>query len=411
MSQRQVDEPAAPVWLSVVGIGDDGLESLGARAREVVDGADVVIGGERHLARLPDRGGERHVWSQPLERSLDDIEGWRGRRVVVLASGDPMFFGIGATLARRFAAGEMEIHPSPSAFSLAAARLGWALQDVETPSLHGAKPSTLRRYIQPGARLIVLTRDGETPHMIATMLVEMGFGPSRITVFEHLGGDMERRIEASADRWTAGDIASLNTVAIECRPGPEAVVHPRTPGLADDAFESDGMLTRREIRAITLARLMPFSGQRLWDVGAGSGAIAIEWLRAVRQGRAVAIERDEARALRAASNAERLGTPELEIIEADAPACFDRLETPDAIFIGGGITSPGMIEKAWARLPSGGRLVANVVTLEGERRLLDWQAAEGGDLVRLAISRAESVGPFQGWRPAMPVTQYAGVKP
>lgn len=410
MSQRQVNEPAAPVWLWVVGIGDDGLDSIGPRARALIEAGDIVIGGERHLAMIADHPGECIPWRQPLERSLDDIDALRGRKVVVLASGDPMCHGVGAMLAQRFSAEEMQVLPAASAFSLACARLGWPLSDVQTLSLHNSPPSTIRRYLQPGARLVMLTRNGDTPHLVASLLVEMGFGPSRIHVFEHLDGEKERRIDATADHWVAKDIAALNTLAIACVPGPGAHIYPQTPGLPDEAFASDGMLTRREIRALTLARLMPLTGQCLWDVGAGSGAIAIEWLRSARHGRAIAIERDPARALRTASNAEALGTPELQVIEAEAPTCFDTLEAPDAIFIGGGITSPTMLSSAWGRLAPGGRMVANVVTLEGERKLLDWQAEHGGDLVRLAISRAEKVGPYQGWRPAMPVTQYAGVK-
>ncbi|MGI9420485.1 MAG: precorrin-6y C5,15-methyltransferase (decarboxylating) subunit CbiE [Geminicoccaceae bacterium] len=415
MSRGPIDEVATPPWLSVVGIGDDGLDSIGPRARAVIEAGDIVIGGKRHLDMIPDHHGERRSWRQPLEHSLDDIEGLRseglgGRKVVVLASGDPMCHGIGAHLARRFDVEEMQVLPTASAFSLACARLGWPLQDVRTLSLHNRPPSALRRHLQPGARLVVLTRDGETPHLVASICVEMGFSPSRIEVFEHLGGKKERRITATADAWIAKNIAPLNTMTIECMAGPSARVFPETPGLPDDAFINDGMLTKREIRALTLARLMPLTGQCLWDVGAGSGAVAIEWLRSADQARAVAIERDETRAVRAAGNAEWLGAPELEVVEAEAPACFDGLPDPDAIFIGGGITAEGMLSKAWDRLARGGRLVANVVTLEGERLLLDWQAERGGDLTRLAISRAENVGPYQGWRPAMPITQYAGVK-
>lgn len=404
-------EPAAPAWISVVGIGDDGLASIGEAAKRLIERGDIVIGGDRHLQMIPDYHGERLAWRRPLERTLDDIEARRGQNVVVLASGDPMCFGVGELLAKRFSADDMRVLPNASAFSLACARLGWSLKDIEMLSLHNRPSSALRRYLSPGAKLILLTHDGETPHLAASILVEQGYGPSAITVFEHLGGARERRIEATAGHWRATDIADLNTVAIDCRPGPGAKIRAAVPGLPDEVFESDGMLTKREVRAVTLARLAPLPGQCLWDVGAGSGAIAIEWLRSQKHGQAVAIERDEARALRAVCNADWLGTPELQVVQDEAPACLEALPEPDAIFIGGGITAPGMIERCWQRLSAGGRLVANVVTLEGERLLLEWQAEHGGELVRLAVSRAEKVGPYQGWRPSMPVTQYAAVKP
>ncbi len=412
---RQVNDPAAPVWLSVIGIGDDGLLSIGDKARRLIAAADLVIGGARHLEMIPDFQGRRLVWRSPLEHTLRDIEEYRGQNVVVLASGDPMWFGVGDLLARTYGADAMRVLPAVSSFSLAAARLGWPLNEVETLSLHNQPASALRRSLTPAAKLILLTRNSETAPSVATMLADEGFGPSRMLVFEHLGGEKERKIEATADSWSAEDIAALNVIAIECRPapaGPASLHYSSAPGLADEAFESDGMLTKREVRAATLARLMPMPGQCLWDVGAGSGAVAIEWLRCLRRGRAVAIERDEERMNRIASNAERLGTPELRIVSGDAPACLDdRLPSPDAIFIGGGITAPGMLDHCWNALDAGGRLVANVVTLEGERLLLDWQAKHGGDLTRISISRAEKVGPYQGWRPAMPVTQYATVKP
>lgn len=406
-----VSEPAAPVWIWVVGIGDDGLASLGEKARALIAAADLVVGGSRHLAMLPDDKCKRLAWRRPLEKTLEDIEAHRGGNVVVLASGDPLWFGVGDMLVRTFGIQAMQVLPHASSFSLACARLGWPLAETETLSLHNRPTSTLRRYLSPDARLVLLTHDGETAHIVATILVEQGYAASQMTVFEHLGGEKERQIEATADTWQAKDIAPLNTIAIHCVAGPLAVAHSSLPGLPDDVFESDGMLTKREVRAATLARLMPINGQCLWDVGAGSGAIAIEWLRCLRQGHAIAIERDEQRALRAKSNAEWLGVPELHVIRGDAPDCFDDgFPAPDAIFIGGGITAPGMLAQCYERLSAGGRLVANIVTLEGERLLLDWQAAHGGDLVRIAISRAEKVGPFQGWRPGMPVTQYAMVK-
>ncbi len=411
---EQVNEPIPSAWLSVIGIGDDGLASLGEKARRLIEAGDIMIGGQRHLEMIPDFRGERIAWRRPLEDTLKDIEAHRGENVVVLASGDPLWFGVGELLAKSFNAEDMQVLPHASSFSLACARLGWPLAETDMLSLHNRPTSTLFRYLTPGAKLVLLTHDSETAHIVATILVERGFGPSRITVFEHLGGEKERRIDATADSWPAQDIAALNTIAIDLAVplvAPVPLLCSSAPGLPDDVFESDGMLTKREVRAATLARLMPLPGQCLWDVGAGSGAIAIEWLRCLKRGKAVAVERDEMRALRAEGNAEWLGTPELRIIRGEAPACLDDdLPRPDAIFIGGGITAAGMLEHCWAALDAGGRLVANVVTLDGERKLLDWQAEHGGALVRIAISRAEKVGPYQGWRPAMPVTQYATVK-
>ena len=411
-AHRRVDEPITSAWLTVIGIGDDGLASLTDEAKNLIEASDLIIGGARHLAMIPDHQGERLAWRQPLERTLDDIEAHRSQNVVVLASGDPMWFGVGSLLARKFGHEAIQVLPTVSSFSLAAARLGWPLNHVETLSLHNQPVSALRRYLVPGAKLIALTKNSETAHVVASMLVEQGFAKSRMIVFEHLGGEKEQRIEATADRWPAKDIAALNILAIECRPAsPAPTLYASVPGLPDDAFESDGMLTKREVRAATLARLLPIPGQCLWDIGAGSGSIAIEWLRCLKRGRAVVIERQEARIEQIFANAEQLGTPGLQVVHGTAPTCLDdRLPSPDAIFIGGGITAPGMLDRCWQALNSGGRLVANVVTLEGERMLLDWQATHGGDLVRIAISRADKVGPYQGWRPAMPVTQYAVIK-
>ncbi len=290
-----ISAPPGEPWLSVVGIGDDGLASLCPAARAVVEAGEVLVGGKRQLAMVAQAGAEQLAWRRPLETTFDDLEARRGRKVVVLASGDPMCFGVGETLARRFAPNEMQVLPAPSAFSLVCARLGWSRTEVEGLSLHARPADILRRYISPGARLIVLSHDGQTPNLIAAMLCEQGYGPSRMTVFEHLGGSAERRIDGSAEAWPATGFAALNTVAIACAAGAGAALWPCIPGLPDEAFESDGMLTRRDVRAATLARLAPLAGQTLWDVGAGSGAVAIEWLRALRRGHAVAIEHDPER--------------------------------------------------------------------------------------------------------------------
>jgi precorrin-6Y C5,15-methyltransferase (decarboxylating) len=402
---------AGEPWLSVVGIGDDGLTSLSPAARAVVEAGEVLVGGRRQLALVAHDGAERLAWRRPLEATFDDLEARRGRKVVVLASGDPMCFGVGESLARRFAPEEMRVLPAPSAFSLVCARLGWSRSEVECLSVHGRPLQVLRRHVGPGARLVVLSHDGDTPNLIAALLREQGYGPSRLWTFEHLGGHAERWVEGSAETWPQTTFAPLNTVAIACAAGPGATLWPCIPGLPDEAFETDGMLTRREVRAATLARLAPMAGQCLWDVGAGSGAVAIEWLRALRRGRAVAIERDPERCARIERNAQRLGTPELVVAQGSAPAVLDGLPPPDAIFIGGGLSEPGLVERCWQALPPGGRLVANAVTLEGERTLLAWRAEVGGELVRLMVTRAEPVGRFDGWRAAMPVTQLAVTRP
>jgi precorrin-6Y C5,15-methyltransferase (decarboxylating) len=310
-----------------------------------------------------------------------------------------MCFGVGELLARHFPAAELQVLPAPSVISLVRARLAWSRAEVEALSLHGRPAELLNRHLAPGARLIVLSNDGATPSRIAAMLAAQGWGPSRLWVFEHLGGPRERCSEAMAASWQPTRCAALNTVAIECRAGVEALPRARIPGLPDDAFRSDGMLTKREVRAAALARLMPLPGQCLWDVGAGSGAVAIEWLRAIPRGRAVAIERAAARCALIRENAAVLGTPELEIVEGTAPEALAGLPAPDAVFVGGGSRAPG------------GRLVANVVTVEGERALLDWQVRHGGELVRIEIARLDAVGSLHAWRPAMPVTQLAACKP
>ena len=404
---------SAPVrpWLHVVGIGDGGLASLSTTARAIVDAGDVLVGGERHLDMVRDHPGERLRWRRPLEATLDELEALRGRRVVVLASGDPMCFGVGELLVRRFDSSELRVVPAPSAFSLVCARLGWSLMQVVCLSAHSRPLANIRRHAAPGSRLIVLSRDGATPDVLAHMLADLGFGPSRMWMFEHLDGPAERRVEGTAAAWRARDFAALNTVAIECIPGPEAAIRSRAPGIADDAFESGGMITKRDVRAATLARLAPLPGQRLWDIGAGSGAIAIEWLRAADGAQAVAVEQDEARCATIARNAERLGTPELTLVHAHAPDCLTELPAPDAVFIGGGVREPEMLETCWRSLLPWGRLVANVVTVEGEQRLLAWQAQHGGELLRIELARLEALGGYRTWRRSLPVTQLAAYKP
>jgi precorrin-6Y C5,15-methyltransferase (decarboxylating) len=398
-------------WLTIIGFGEDGLAGLSAAARTLIDTAELLVGGERHLAMVPASAAARQSWESPLSRTIERIGSWRGRRVVVLASGDPMCYGVGVTLARRFDSSELTVIPQLGAFSLAAARLAWPLADCVTLTVHGRPLERILLDLAPGQLLLVLSEDGTTPSRLAMLLRDHGWGPSRLTVLEHLGGPHERLQTSDAASWTEAACADLNTVAIECRPGPTARPRSRAAGLPDDAFFHDGQLTKREVRAATIAALAPLPGQVLWDVGAGCGSIAIEFLRATTRCRALAIEPDPGRRDLIAHNAAALGVPELRIIDGTAPGALAGLPTPNAVFIGGGVTAPGMLEQVWAALVPGGRLVANVVTVEGEARLGDFQSRHGGELARIAISRAEPIGGRLGWRPLIPVTQLAVSKP
>ena len=400
--------------ITVVGIGEDGLDGLTPKARGLIDEAEVLVGGERHLSKVPLGGEQRIDWDGDFDAAFDKIEKMKDRRVVVLASGDPLHYGVGANIVRRFGADQVNVIPAPGAFSLVAADLGWPLADVKCLTVHGRALEAVTLYLTPGRRLLVLSWDGETPEKLAGLLTARGFGPSRITVLGNLGGDDETRTEGTAEKWTGETVPDLNTIAVECVAGDGADVLSRVPGLPDDAFEHDGLITKSEVRAATLARLMPLPGQTLWDVGAGSGAVAIEWLRAEPSAKAFAVERDPKRAAVIARNAANLGVPELKIVEGEAPGILSGIETvPDAVFVGGGVSVPGLLEACWDALSPGGRLVANGVTLEAEQRLLFFQNEFGGDLTRMAVSRAAPVGPvgrLQTFQPLKQVTQLVTIK-
>lgn len=398
-------------WLAIVGLGEDGLDGLSPAARALVDEAEVLVGGARHLGLVPGAGAERLGWASPLSATVDAIVARRGKRVVVLATGDPMCYGIGVTLVRHVKRSEMTIVPGVSAFALACARLGWPRAEVEALTLHGRPLDLLNRVLYPGARLLLLSNDGESPALIAARLTERGYGASRMVVLEHMGGAAERIVEGRAEDWREGRCADLNTVAVECAAGADAVVRPRLPGLPDDAFRHDGQITKHEVRAVTLAALAPLPGERLWDVGAGAGSVAIEWLRSGPRMRAIAIEREGGRRVLIAENAAALGVPMIEIVAGEAPAALRELARPQAVFVGGGSDGAGMLEACWRALDSGGRLVANAVTTTGEARLIAWQGEVGGALSRLSIARAEPLGGRMAWRPLMPVTQLRALKP
>ena len=397
-------------WLTVVGIGEDGFSGLGKIARRALLSATRVFGGQRQLDLLPACiRAERLAWPSPF--SLAPVLQLRGESVCVLASGDPMLFGVGASLARVIPSEETQVLPSPSSFSLAAARLGWALQDVVCLSVVARPVAALTLHLHSGVRLLVLSNDGSSPAVVAALLRERGFGPSRLCVLEHVGGPAERRIEARADDWNAPPIAALNLIAIECIASPDAQPLSRMGGLPDSAFKHDGQLTKRDVRAITLARLAPLPGQLLWDVGAGSGSIGIEWMRTYPSCRALAIEADDGRQQLIEHNRDALGVPGLQLIRGKAPQALEGLERPDAIFIGGGVTREGVFDTCWQHLKPGGRLVANAVTLQSEMLLMSWRERHGGELTRIHVAQAKPLGDFDTWRQALPITLLEMTKP
>lgn len=396
-----------PQWLAILGIGEDGVEGMTAAARAVLQSADVVYGGARHLALAGALiRGEARPWPSPLADALPDLLHLRPRPVAVLASGDPYCYGIGARLARLVPVAETLCLPAPSAFALACAQLGWALADVATLSLCGRALATLIPHLQPGARLLVLSADARTPAQVAELLRGRGFGASRITIMEALGGPRARiRTFAATDPLPA-DIDPLNVIAVELHAAADATVLPLASGLPDEFFEHDGQLTKQEVRAVTLAALAPRLGALLWDIGAGSGAIAIEWLLRHPANRAIAIEQRAERAARALRNAAALGVPRLDMIEGAAPAALQGLPPPDAVFIGGGAERPGVVDAAWNALRPGGRLVANAVAIETEQVVFAACRQHGGTLRRIGVERLDALGALHAFRPAMTVTQW-----
>jgi precorrin-6B C5,15-methyltransferase / cobalt-precorrin-6B C5,C15-methyltransferase len=396
-------------WLWVIGIGDDGLEGLSALSRGLIDRAEAIAGGRRHLSMLVDDDRPRIPWTSPLSDAVDQLLGWRGRPVVVLASGDPMCYGIGVTLRDRLWAidlnpqSEMLIQPAPSAFSWACSRLGWASHEVETLSCCGRDPHLLNLFLYPGAKILLLSADERSPAQVAEILARRQ-ADATITILEHLGGAQERIYP-----WQPGEpVAKLHSIAIEVSLGFSG--YSRLPGLPDSAYLHDGQLTKQQVRACTLGALAPRPGELLWDVGAGNGSIAIEWLRSDPRNRAIAIEHHPQRLLNIAANAAQLGVPNLVVQAGKAPIALAGLPTPDVVFIGGGLTGPDVFESCWQALPLGGRLVTNGVTVETEQRIFQLQQVHGGSLTRIAIQQAEPVGKFLGWKALAPITQWSVLK-
>lgn len=394
--------------MTVVGIGAEGWAGLTAAARDALARAAVVLGGPRQLDLLPpDVRAERVAWPTPLLPALPAlVAAHRDRGLAVLATGDPMWFGIGSSLAQLLGPEQLRVLPHASAMSLACARLGWPVESVEIVSAVGRPLETLHPAVQPGRRVLVLTAGRSAAADVAALLTARGYGPSRVVVLARLGATDERIVAGTAAGWHA-EHDPLAVVALECIAEAGRTALPRSPGLPDDAFEHDGQLTKREVRAVTLAALAPVPGQLLWDVGAGSGSVSIEWMRVHPASRAVAIEPRADRRERIERNASALGVPGLGIVPGAAPEALDGLPAPDAVFVGGGVTVPGVLDACLAALRPAGRLVANGVTVEAETLLADVHAKLGGSLVRLALERAEPLGGFTGWTPARTVTQWA----
>lgn len=407
-----MDSTSPARWLTIVGIGEDGWDGLSPAARAAVERAEWLLGGTRHLSLVPEIAGQQRTpWPSPLADAFPALLERRGRQTCILASGDPSWYGIGATLTRVIPAAETLVLPAPSAFSLAAARVGWPLHEAVCLTVHGRPLELVVPHLHPGARLLILSWDGATPAKLAELLRARGFGNSRIFALEAMGGPREAVTEATADSWTAERVADLNTLAVECVATPGARILPRAAGLPDEWFEHDGQITKREIRAVTLSFLAPRRNELLWDVGAGSGSIGIEWMLSDPSNRAIAVEHHEERIARILANAAALGVPGLELVRGKAPEALTRLPAPDAIFIGGGLTGAGVLETCWSALKPGGRIAANAVTLESEAVLIDAHKRLGGELSQIAVSRASPVGGFRGWRPSMPVTLWQAEKP
>lgn len=400
----------ASPWLHVIGIGEDGIEGLSREAVTLVGEAEFIIGGDRHHRLVPGLKAERIAWPSPFDAMIDVIRSYKGRRIVILVTGDPLWYSVGARITKAIPADEIRFHPQLSAFQWAACRLGWSLADCETVTIHGRPAEQVIPCFSPGARLLILTRDGDSPKEVAKLLKNWGFGESRMSVLAALGGKREKRIDGIAGSWRR-KAPDFHVLAVECIAGSDARSFGRAPGLTDNHFEHDGQLTKRVVRAATIGALMPYPDAILWDIGAGCGSVAIEWMRAARGATAIAIEPDKARRAMMEVNAARLGAPRLRIVEGEAPGALKGLPVPDAVFIGGGLTDPGVFDAAWNGLRPGGRLVANAVTLESEAMLFGLHERLGGSLERIATSQAIAVGRYRGFRPSMSVTQWSVVKP
>ena len=391
-------------WLTIVGIGEDGPEGLAPASQKAISGAEVIIGARRHLDLLPSDDKERIVWPVPFAEGLSLLDGLKGRQTVVLASGDPFWFGAGSILAARYDPAEWCAHPGPSVFSLAAARLGWPLEDVACLGCHAAPFARLRPYLSPGRRLLVTLRDGKAAAGLAHYLVEQGFEDTQCIVLEALGGPRENLRKVRAGDCNLSDV--LHPVCFGLVVKGKGTALSLASGQPDDVFDTDGQMTKRPIRALTLSALAPKAGEHLWDIGSGTGSIAIEWLLGHPANQATSIEVNPERAERIRKNADHLGQDRISVVEGAAPEALGGLPRPDAVFIGGGL-SDALIDWLWQHLEPETRIVANAVTLETMAIITDAQARLGGDLMKVDLAMAAPIGRFRGWKSSYPVVQWS----
>jgi len=397
-------------WLDIVGIGEDGIDGLSKSALKALADAEIIVGGDRHHTLAPSSNAKRIAWPSPFDAMIDEIRSHKGKRIVILVTGDPLWYSVGARILKAIPKAEVRFFPQISAFQWAACRMGWSLADVETLTVHGRAVSQVLPHIAPGVRLLVLTKDKTSPDTVAALLLDRGFGKSPMSVLAALGGEREERFDGIAENWMH-EVPDFHTLAIECVADKEARWYSRAGGLPDNAFVHDGQMTKRIIRSATVSALAPYPDALLWDVGSGCGSVAIEWMRGARGVRAVAVEHVGERVAMIRENAVQLGVEKIEIVEGKAPEALIDLVTPDAVFIGGGVTTQGVFDACWEALRPGGRMVANAVTVESEMKLFELHAVHGGELSRLSVQQAEPVGRFKGWKPLMPVTQWMVIKP
>ncbi|MEM7067278.1 MAG: precorrin-6y C5,15-methyltransferase (decarboxylating) subunit CbiE [Pseudomonadota bacterium] len=396
-------------WLDIIGIGEDGVDGLSASALASLEAAEVIVGGDRHHTLAPNPTAKRIAWPSPFDAMIDEIRLHKGERIVVLVTGDPLWFSVGARILKAIPREEVRFFPQLSAFQWAACRMGWSLADCETLTIHGRASSQILPHLAPNVKMLVLTKDKTSPQTVADLLCDRGFGKSRMTVLAALGGEREEHFEGFAENWDH-EVPDFHTLAVECIADTNGLWYSRAGGLPDDAFVHDGQLTKQVIRSATLSALAPYPDALLWDVGAGCGSIAIEWMRASRGARAIAIEQNGGRTEMIRQNAVELGTEKISIVDGEAPHALADLENPDAVFIGGGLTVDGLFDACWEALRIGGRLVANAVTVESEAKLFELCKLHGGELSRISVQHAEPIGRFKGWKPVMPVTQWVVTK-